>query len=61
MLTYGLGGGTGSGVTRKLTEMISVDYGKKAKIGLPIFPSPQLSNLVVEPYNVALGMNALVE
>jgi tubulin alpha len=40
-----VGGGTGSGLGSLLLERLSVDYGKKSKLGFTIYPSPQV------PYN----------
>ncbi|CAN4110249.1 unnamed protein product [Withania somnifera] len=36
-----VGGGTGSGLGSLLLERLSVDYGKKSKLGFTIYPSPQ--------------------
>ena len=47
-----VGGGTGSGLGSLLLERLSVDYGKKSKLGFTIYPSPQVSTAVVEPYNL---------
>lgn len=35
-----VGGGTGSGLGSLLLERLSVDYGKKSKLGFTIYPSP---------------------
>ncbi|KFV99931.1 Tubulin alpha chain, partial [Eurypyga helias] len=48
------GGGTGSGFTSLLMERLSVDYGKKSKLEFSIYPAPQVSTAVVEPYNSIL-------
>jgi tubulin alpha len=48
------GGGTGSGFTALLMERLSVDYGKKSKLEFAIYPAPQISTAVVEPYNSLL-------
>ncbi|KAJ8371534.1 hypothetical protein AAFF_G00307710 [Aldrovandia affinis] len=48
------GGGTGSGFTCLLMERLSVDYGKKSKLEFAIYPAPQVSTAVVEPYNSIL-------
>lgn len=40
-----VGGGTGSGLGSLLLERLSVDYGKKSKLGFTVYPSPQVSNL----------------
>lgn len=38
-----VGGGTGSGLGSLLLERLSVDYGKKSKLGFTIYPSPQVN------------------
>ncbi|KAJ8416622.1 hypothetical protein AAFF_G00325000 [Aldrovandia affinis] len=47
-------GGTGSDFTSLLLERLSVDYGKKSKLEFSIYPAPQVSTAVVEPYNSVL-------
>ena len=37
-----VGGGTGSGLGSLLLERLSVEYGKKCKLGFTIYPSPQV-------------------
>mmetsp|Transcript_28675 Transcript_28675/g.69888 ORF Transcript_28675/g.69888 Transcript_28675/m.69888 type:complete len:455 (+) Transcript_28675:130-1494(+) len=56
-----VGGGTGSGLGSLLLERLSVDYGKKSKLGFNIYPSPQVSTAVVEPYNCVLSTHSLLE
>ncbi|KAE8699210.1 Tubulin alpha-3 chain [Hibiscus syriacus] len=56
-----VGGGTGSGLGSLLLERLSVDYGKKLKLGFTIYPSPQVSTAVVEPYNSVLLTHSLLE
>ena len=51
MIFQAVGGGTGSGLGSLLCERLSVDYGKKSKVGFCVWPSPQVANAVVEPYN----------
>jgi len=41
-----VGGGTGSGLGSLLLERLSVDYGKKSKLGFTIYPSPQVTCFV---------------
>ncbi|XP_052683110.1 tubulin alpha-1A chain-like [Crassostrea angulata] len=48
------GGGTGSGFTSLLKERLSVDYGKKSTLEFSVYPAPQISTAVVEPYNSIL-------
>jgi len=44
-----------------LLERLSVDYGKKSKLGFTVYPSPQVSTAVVEPYNSVLSTHSLLE
>ena len=39
---HSFGGGTGSGFGSLLMERLSIEYGKKAKLGFSIYPSPQV-------------------
>ncbi|CDF33490.1 alpha-tubulin [Chondrus crispus] len=56
-----VGGGTGSGLGSLLLERLSVDYGKKSKLGFTVYPSPLVSTSVVEPYNSVLATHSLLE
>jgi tubulin alpha len=58
---HAVGGGTGSGFGSLLLKRLSVDYGKKSKLGFTVYPSPQVSTAVVEPYNSVLATHALLE
>jgi len=58
---HSVGGGTGSGFASLVLERLSVDYGKKSKLDFCIYPSPQVSTAVVEPYNSVLSTHALLE
>lgn len=61
LVFHAVGGGTGSGLGSLLLERLSVDYGKKSKLSMCIFPSPQVSGAVVEPYNSVLSTHSLLE
>lgn len=61
LVFHAVGGGTGSGLGSLLLERLSVDYGKKSKLGFTVYPSPQVSNAVVEPYNSVLSTHSLLE
>ena len=61
MIYNSVGGGTGSGLGSLLLERLCVDYGKKAKLGVVVYPSPQLSCSSVEPYNAVLATHRLLE
>ncbi|EGT47292.1 hypothetical protein CAEBREN_28751 [Caenorhabditis brenneri] len=58
---HSFGGGTGSGFTSLLMERLSVDYGKKSKLEVVIYPSPRVSTAVVEPYNSILTTHTTLE
>jgi len=61
LVFHSVGGGTGSGFSALLLERLSVEYGKKSKLDFCIYPSPQISTSVVEPYNSVLSTHALLE
>ncbi|KAG6613982.1 tubulin alpha chain [Phytophthora cinnamomi] len=61
MVFNAVGGGTGSGLGSLLLERLSVDYGRKSKLGFTIYPSPLVSSAVVEPYNSVLSTHSLLE
>ena len=42
-------------------ERLSVDYGKKAKLEFAVYPAPQVSTAVVEPYNSILTTHTTLE
>uniref|UniRef100_A0A8W8M9X3 Uncharacterized protein n=1 Tax=Magallana gigas TaxID=29159 RepID=A0A8W8M9X3_MAGGI len=52
---------TGSGFTSLLMERLSVDYGKKSKLEFAVYPAPQISTAVVEPYNSILTTHTTLE
>ncbi|EFP03149.1 hypothetical protein CRE_28534 [Caenorhabditis remanei] len=58
---HSFGGGTGSGFTSLLMERLSVDYGKKSKLEFSVYPAPQVSTAVVEPYNSILTTHTTLE
>lgn len=55
-----VGGGTGSGFGNLIQDFLGEDFPRKTKINFVVWPSPRLSNAVVEPYNTVLGSNALL-
>ena len=44
-----------------LLERLSVDYGKKSKLEFAVYPAPQVSTAVVEPYNAVLTCHTTLE
>ncbi|GMF05611.1 unnamed protein product [Ambrosiozyma monospora] len=61
LFTHSLGGGTGSGLGSLLLEQFSNDYGKKAKLEFAVYPAPQVTTSVVEPYNTVLTTHTTLE
>ncbi|ULU00274.1 hypothetical protein L5515_003903 [Caenorhabditis briggsae] len=58
---HSFGGGTGSGFTSMMMEKLSAEYGKKSKLEFSIYPAPQISTAVVEPYNSILTTHTTLE
>ncbi|XP_049821934.1 tubulin alpha-1 chain-like [Aethina tumida] len=61
LIFHSFGGGTGSGFTSLLMERLTVDYGKKSKLEFAVYPAPQISTAVVEPYNSVLCTHTTLE
>jgi len=61
LIFHSFGGGTGSGFNSLLMEHLSVEYGKKTKLEFAVFPAPNISTSVVEPYNAVLTTHATME
>lgn len=61
LLFHSFGGGTGSGFTSLLMERLSIEYGKKSKLEFSIYPAPQISTAIVEPYNSILTTHTTLE
>merc|ERR1712025_509134 len=61
LVNHAVGGGTGSGLGMLILERIAVDYRKKSKIGFEIYPSPNQSTCIVEPYNGLLSTHWLLD
>jgi tubulin beta len=60
-LTHSLGGGTGSGMGTLLLSKIKEEYPDRMLCTFSVFPSPKVSNTVVEPYNATLSTHQLIE
>lgn len=54
MVFHSFGGGTGSGFSSLLMEKLNDEFGKKSKLEVSIYPSPQICTAIVEPYNSVL-------
>merc|ERR1712083_1217911 len=60
-ITHSLGGGTGSGMGTLLIAKIREEYPDRIMCTFSVFPSPKVSDTVVEPYNATLSVHQLVE
>nr|AHV91031.1 beta-tubulin [Haplosporidium littoralis] len=58
---HSLGGGTGSGMGTLLVSKIREEYPDRMMMTFSVFPSPKVSDTVVEPYNATLSIHQLVE
>ena len=61
ILFHSFGGGSGSGFGSLLMERLSIEYGKKSKLSFSIYPAPQISSAIVEPYNAILYTHTTLE
>jgi tubulin alpha len=61
IVNHSVGGGTGSGLGALILERMAIDYRKKSKLGFELYPSPQLSTAIVEPYNALLTTHWLLD
>uniref|UniRef100_A0A158PCV6 Tubulin domain-containing protein n=1 Tax=Angiostrongylus cantonensis TaxID=6313 RepID=A0A158PCV6_ANGCA len=61
LVFHSCGVGTGSGFTALLMERLYVEYGKKSKFEFCIYPVPQVSTAMVEPYNSNLTTHSTLE
>jgi len=61
IIYHSFGGGTGSGFGALLLEQLAHDYGKKPKLQFAVYPAPQTSTSVVEPYNAVLSTHSTIE
>merc|ERR1712110_1334199 len=60
-LFHSLGGGTGSGMGTLLLLKIRDGYPDRITSSYSVFPSPKVSDTVVEPYNAVLSSHQLLE
>merc|ERR1712137_8578 len=61
LVFHSFGGGTGSGFASLLLERLKVEYRKKPVLAFSIYPSPQVSTAIVEPYNSVLLTHTALE
>nr|AAA35350.1 alpha-tubulin 1 [Schizosaccharomyces pombe] len=61
LVFHSFGGGTGSGLGTLLLERLNMEYGKKSNLQFSVYPAPQVSTSVVEPYNSVLTTHATLD
>ncbi|MHA1729538.1 MAG: tubulin beta chain [Promethearchaeota archaeon] len=59
IITHSIGGGTGSGFGSRIIRTLRERYPKIPIMTFSIFPSPRISETVVEPYNAILSLSEL--
>jgi tubulin beta len=60
-ICHSLGGGTGSGLGTLLLLKIRDNYPDRITCTYSVYPSPKVSDVVVEPYNATLSIHQLLE
>jgi len=60
-ITHSLGGGTGSGLGTLLLTKINEEYPDRITSTFSVYPSPKVSDTIVEPYNCILATHQLLE
>jgi tubulin beta len=60
-ISHSLGGGTGSGMGTLLISKVREEYQDRIIETFSVFPSPKVSDTVVEPYNATLSIHLLVD
>jgi tubulin beta len=58
---HSIGGGTGSGMGTLLISKVREEYPDRIMGTYSVFPSPKVSDVVVEPYNSILSIHQLIE
>merc|ERR1712066_1173704 len=58
---HSIGGGTGSGMGTLLISKVREEYPDRVMSTYSVFPSPKVSDVVVEPYNSMLSIHQLIE
>jgi len=61
LVFHSFGGGTGSGFGALLLERVATDFAKKSKLEFSVYPAPQVSTAIVEPYNAVLSTHSTIE
>lgn len=57
---HSLSGGTGAGFLELFNDIFERYYDGKAKVAFTVYPSPNISTAVVEPYNALLSIETML-
>ncbi|KAK2560804.1 Tubulin beta-2A chain [Acropora cervicornis] len=60
-VAHSLGGGTGSGLGTLILYHLQEEYPDRILSAVSVFPSPKVSEIVIEPYNATLAVQQLIE
>lgn len=60
-VAHSLGGGTGSGLGTLVLYHLQEEYPDRILSAVSVFPSPKVSEIVIEPYNATLAVQQLIE
>eukprot|EP00386_Alphamonas_edax_P008038 GDKI01026491.1.p1 GENE.GDKI01026491.1~~GDKI01026491.1.p1 ORF type:complete len:442 (+),score=93.53 GDKI01026491.1:230-1555(+) len=60
-IVHSMGGGTGAGMGSHLMNRMREEYPDRMMMAYSVFPSPKVSDTVVEPYNCVLTLAQLIE
>merc|ERR1712080_152949 len=61
LIYHSFGGGTGSGLGALVMDRLAAEYQKKSKLEFCVYPAPQVSTAVVEPYNSILTTHTTLD
>ena len=59
-ILHGIGGGTGSGLTSYLAQLLKDEYYDRIMTSYTVYPSNKASDIVIEPYNMMLCMPSIL-
>lgn len=60
-VAHSIGGGCGGGMGTLLLQRIKEEYSDRINITFSVYPSPKVSDVVVEPYNAVLSIHLMLD
>ncbi len=61
MVYFSPAGGSGGGLADVVGTLASTQYDKKSMVGVEVWTDENISNSVVEPYNLVLAVQTLID